>query len=417
MLRPFRLKGPIGLEYNMDMDDAFNTKKALRDLGHFHVPKFGLTPYPDEPMIEGIKSFQRQNGLREDGVMKPDGPTIKRLNDTLVERQRPKPPPGPFSTVPLPRPFPLPRRRNLLDAILDPQGRRDKTLSNIPIQSPLKDSVGKPFPPRPGADSSTGKPKTGTQVAMGPAAAVLPFLLSTAGRMALQRGLQSLLGGGATAAIGSLKGDTPDDQDVPSAKQMDPAPTVPPTPGSEPPKEKDRPPTKTESPAQPVELPDLSQPLPKVDKPTIFIHPALPEELRGGTIIERKGNEATRKELEGIRDFYESQGWKHVAGGRYSKRHENVLNGKQKAGDEQEERHIKGHFGSLKGGHFTDLTFETPDGRIVHVQTVDVDRNGKPTEREIDTAERIRRAVENEHILLIPKGAQLERNQRFRRGR
>lgn len=84
MHQPFRLKGPIGLEYNMDLDDAFNTKKALRDLGHFRVPKFGLTPYPDEPMIDGIKSFQRRNGLREDGVMKPDGPTIKRLNETLV---------------------------------------------------------------------------------------------------------------------------------------------------------------------------------------------------------------------------------------------------------------------------------------------------------------------------------------------
>ena len=118
MLRPFRLKGPIGLEYNMDLDDAFNTKKAFRDLGHFRVPKFGLTPYPDEPMIDGIKSFQRRNGLREDGVMKPDGPTIKRLNDTLVERQRPKPPPGPFSTVPLPRPIPMPRRRSLLDTVL-----------------------------------------------------------------------------------------------------------------------------------------------------------------------------------------------------------------------------------------------------------------------------------------------------------
>ncbi len=84
MLRPFRLKGPIGLEYNMDLDDALNTKKAFRDLGHYRVPKFGLTTYPDQPMIDGIKSFQRKNKLRVDGVMKPDGPTIKRLNETLV---------------------------------------------------------------------------------------------------------------------------------------------------------------------------------------------------------------------------------------------------------------------------------------------------------------------------------------------
>ncbi len=50
MLRPFRLKRTIGLEYNMDLDDTFNTKKALRDLGHFRTPKYGLTPYPYDPI-------------------------------------------------------------------------------------------------------------------------------------------------------------------------------------------------------------------------------------------------------------------------------------------------------------------------------------------------------------------------------
>ena len=87
MLRPFRLRRPIGLDYNMDLDDTFNTKKALRDLGHFRVPKYGLTRYPDQPMIDGIKSFQKLRGLQVDGVMKPDGPTLKSLNQTLAKRQ------------------------------------------------------------------------------------------------------------------------------------------------------------------------------------------------------------------------------------------------------------------------------------------------------------------------------------------
>ena len=68
----------------MDLDDVLNTKKALNDLGFMSLPKYGLNTYPDETMIGGIKSFQRRNGLREDGVMKPDGPTLGRLNETLV---------------------------------------------------------------------------------------------------------------------------------------------------------------------------------------------------------------------------------------------------------------------------------------------------------------------------------------------
>ena len=80
----------------------------------------------------------------------------------------------------------------------------------------------------------------------------------------------------------------------------------------------------------------------------------------------------------------------------------------KKKGDELEEYRVPGHFGSLKGGRCSDLTFEDRNGRIVHVQTVDVDKNGKPTQKELDAAEAIRRATKHS-VLLIPKGAQLER--------
>lgn len=46
-------------------------------------------------MLDGVKSFQREQGLKVDGVMKPNGPTIKRLNETLAEiRQAPQPHPS-----------------------------------------------------------------------------------------------------------------------------------------------------------------------------------------------------------------------------------------------------------------------------------------------------------------------------------
>ena len=111
MHRPFHLKRPIGPDSNMDLDDVLNTKRALNDLGFMSLPKYGLTPYPDEKMIGGIKSFQRRNGLREDGVMKPGGPTLETLNRTLAERQPSPRPPNPLTKVPLP-----PRRR-LLDTV------------------------------------------------------------------------------------------------------------------------------------------------------------------------------------------------------------------------------------------------------------------------------------------------------------
>ncbi|MBT5664904.1 MAG: hypothetical protein HOJ06_06160, partial [Rhodospirillaceae bacterium] len=80
---PYKLKKTIGNSYNMDLDDSLKTKKALAGLGHMKIPDFGLTAYPDQAMIEGVKSFQKEQGLKVDGVMKADGPTIKRLNRTL----------------------------------------------------------------------------------------------------------------------------------------------------------------------------------------------------------------------------------------------------------------------------------------------------------------------------------------------
>lgn len=88
MFTLFRLKKPIGEAFNMDLDDTLNVKKALVDLGHMEAPEHGLTEFPDQPMLDGVKSFQREQGLKVDGVMKLDGPTIKRLNQSLAAKNR-----------------------------------------------------------------------------------------------------------------------------------------------------------------------------------------------------------------------------------------------------------------------------------------------------------------------------------------
>jgi len=83
----FALNGSIDPDTTMDEDDVFNTKSALNTLGHFKTPKHGLTRFPDQPLIDGVKSFQRTNELRVDGVMKPDGPTAGRVDQRLAEKQ------------------------------------------------------------------------------------------------------------------------------------------------------------------------------------------------------------------------------------------------------------------------------------------------------------------------------------------
>jgi len=57
----------------MDLDDAFNTKKALVDLGLLEVPEYGLTEFSDRPMLDAVKAIQRAQGLKVDGKMVPEG--------------------------------------------------------------------------------------------------------------------------------------------------------------------------------------------------------------------------------------------------------------------------------------------------------------------------------------------------------
>jgi len=87
MFDPFALARPIDRDTTMDEEDVFKAKSALKSLGHFKTPKHGLTRFPDEQMIDGVKSFQRARGLREDGVMNPGGPTHTRINQDLRRKQ------------------------------------------------------------------------------------------------------------------------------------------------------------------------------------------------------------------------------------------------------------------------------------------------------------------------------------------
>jgi hypothetical protein len=84
-----RLKQPLGPSYSADEDDTLLTKHLLTDIGHFEIPSYGITPWPDDPLFTGIDSFQRRSNLEVDKLMLPGGPTEKALNQELTQLKRP----------------------------------------------------------------------------------------------------------------------------------------------------------------------------------------------------------------------------------------------------------------------------------------------------------------------------------------
>ncbi len=100
MTKPFKINDSIGMDYNHNLNDVFQVKKALKDLGHFKTPGYGLTAYPDMPLFDGIRSYQRTKGLAVDGVIKPNGPTAAEIgkdmaaSDTRPDAQAPTPKPN-----------------------------------------------------------------------------------------------------------------------------------------------------------------------------------------------------------------------------------------------------------------------------------------------------------------------------------
>ncbi len=63
--------------------DVLNVKRALNRMGFYDVPDYGMTPYADRTMFDGIRRFQRANGLRVDGVMRRGHATERAMNDAL----------------------------------------------------------------------------------------------------------------------------------------------------------------------------------------------------------------------------------------------------------------------------------------------------------------------------------------------
>jgi hypothetical protein len=76
----YGLKSGVGWGEENDRLDVAKIETTLGATEHYDVAGTnGPTGYAGNSLVEGIKEFQKQNGLDNDGVIKRDGPTLKAL--------------------------------------------------------------------------------------------------------------------------------------------------------------------------------------------------------------------------------------------------------------------------------------------------------------------------------------------------
>lgn len=79
----FTLKGRVASNSPTDLEDSATIKLALTSLGYYDDTETGLSPYGDRQLFHAVTSFQKDNGLKVDGIINPDGPTQKTIKDQL----------------------------------------------------------------------------------------------------------------------------------------------------------------------------------------------------------------------------------------------------------------------------------------------------------------------------------------------
>lgn len=69
---------------SVDPVDVSEVKIFLQNIGLYEKPSYGMTPYPDEALFDGIKKYQSLRGLKVDGIIKVDGET---QNQMRIDRE------------------------------------------------------------------------------------------------------------------------------------------------------------------------------------------------------------------------------------------------------------------------------------------------------------------------------------------
>ncbi len=85
------ISAPVGPGQDNDADDVLATDKAMRDAGIYDPGQpydSGPARYLHEPMVDGIRNFQKEGGLKVDGYLKPGGPTERAINNRMLDKPR-----------------------------------------------------------------------------------------------------------------------------------------------------------------------------------------------------------------------------------------------------------------------------------------------------------------------------------------
>ncbi|MDH5723020.1 MAG: peptidoglycan-binding protein, partial [Alphaproteobacteria bacterium] len=99
----FELFRTVGNNRENRTEDVFAVKDALSDFGFFDFGSNKAEPHgiSTRELYEGIRDFQKENGLLVDGILKPKGETESALRQRLVaERPQSKRPVHAFIFAP-----------------------------------------------------------------------------------------------------------------------------------------------------------------------------------------------------------------------------------------------------------------------------------------------------------------------------
>lgn len=92
------IKGAVGNNMDNDQEDVITVKRNLNKIGYFD--NLDQDPEPHgfitKEMDTGIRSFQKDNGLKVDGILFPQGETEQKLHSLIssdIEKEELPPPP------------------------------------------------------------------------------------------------------------------------------------------------------------------------------------------------------------------------------------------------------------------------------------------------------------------------------------
>lgn len=78
-----KLSRRAGRDISVPEAETREIKTALARLGLYEIPSYGLTPYPDEAMFDGIAALQTRLGAEATGSMLPGGIEELAMSDAL----------------------------------------------------------------------------------------------------------------------------------------------------------------------------------------------------------------------------------------------------------------------------------------------------------------------------------------------